>query len=93
MKEIRTKECILYYSTMQRTKLGRAHLQREKSDRRWRWGRLTTKRHEETFGGHADVIHLDWGDTYMNVYICQTHQTKHGSILLCVNYVSTKLIS
>lgn len=59
-KKSEQKSAYCVIPLMQRTKLGRTHLQRQKSDRRWGWGRLTTKKREKTFKGHENVFYPNW---------------------------------
>lgn len=39
--------------------------------------RLTTKGYAGTFGDDRNFLYLDFGDVYISVYICQTHQIVH----------------
>lgn len=54
-------------------------------------GRIVSKGYEERFGGDGYIHHLDCGNGFMSIHICQNHQIVHSVNLSCGHYTSVKL--
>ena len=75
-----TKESyILYDSILEKRKTIRTESWLEEVRAGAMGMRLTTKGHKRTFWGEGNILHVNWGDAYMIINICQNQIPKNDS--------------